>query len=77
MGHSIRELESEVLDLDPESRAKLARALIHSLESSSDEDIEKVWAQEALARAQELEKDPGSGIESGDVFAEARNIATK
>ncbi len=55
MGHSMRELESKVLDLDAESRAKLARVLIRSLESSSEEDIERVWAQEALTRAQELE----------------------
>ena len=32
MGYSIRGFESEVLDLDEESRARLARVLIRSLE---------------------------------------------
>ncbi len=74
MGHSIRELESEVLDLDTESRAKLARALIRSLESSSEEDIERVWAQESLLRAQELEQDPEAGFEAGAVLRDARDL---
>jgi len=73
----MRELESEVLDLDTESRAKLARVLIRSLDSSSEEDIERVWAQEALARAQELEQKPESGIEAGAVLREARDLVNR
>ena len=56
MGYSIRGFESEVLDLDAESRARLARVLIRSLEFSSEEEIEKIWGQDTRVRAQELKQ---------------------
>ena len=52
---TLEELESKALKLNPNSRAKLAEKLLHSLESLADAEIERLWAEEALHRHEELE----------------------
>lgn len=52
---TIEELEAEVLKLNPSLRARLADKLLRSLEALSDAENERLWAQEALRREQELE----------------------
>jgi hypothetical protein len=49
---SIDELEVEVLKLDPASRARVAERLLDSLESLSEEENARLWAEEAARRDQ-------------------------
>ena len=43
---SIDEIRNEALRLSPEARASLARELLSSLESLSDDEIERLWLEE-------------------------------
>jgi hypothetical protein len=52
---TIEELEAEVLKLNPSLRARLADKLLRSLEALSDAQNERLWAEEALRRHEELE----------------------
>jgi hypothetical protein len=54
MSLTLEELESQVLQLDFESRAALAEALLRSLEDLSDKENEQLWLAEAQRRRQEL-----------------------
>jgi hypothetical protein len=47
---SIEEIEAEALKLDPKARARLAEKLLESLETLSDQENERVWAEEADRR---------------------------
>ena len=43
-------LEREALNLDLKSRGKLAARLLQSLDEHTDEENERLWAEEALRR---------------------------
>jgi len=49
------ELKAEALRLAPEDRAKLAHALLESLEDLSEAEIESLWVDEALRRDKEFD----------------------
>ena len=49
------ELEAEVLKLSPQARAQLAAKLLQSLDVLSEAEHERLWADEALRRHEELE----------------------
>jgi len=51
---NLEELEVEVLRLSPHARAQLATKLLRSLEALSDAENERLWAEEALRRNEEL-----------------------
>jgi hypothetical protein len=53
MSMSIGELETQVLQLDLESRAALAEKLLQSLENLSETENEQLWLAEAQRRRQE------------------------
>lgn len=69
---TIEKLEAEVLKLDPRARAKLAEKLLRSLETLSDEENERLWAEEALRRHDELQNGSKSARSSEDVLRDAR-----
>jgi hypothetical protein len=69
---SLKELEAEALKLDPKARARLAGKLLESLEDLSEEEKDRLWAEEAKRRDAEMDADPDSGISAADVFREAR-----
>ncbi len=56
---SLEELKDEAMKLAPEARAKLAHALLASLEDLSEAEIELLWAAEALRRDDEDRGGPG------------------
>jgi len=56
----VDELEEEALKLDPRSRARLAERLLASLEDPSATENERVWADEAVRRDAEIERNPGA-----------------
>ena len=66
------QVESEALKLKTEARAELAEKLLKSLEDLSDEEIERLWAEEAVRRDAELDAGTASMRDAEDVFRDAR-----
>ena len=69
---TINQIEDEALKLNPQARAELAEKLLKSLEDLSDEDIERLWAEEAVRRDAELDSGTASMRDAEDVFRDAR-----
>jgi hypothetical protein len=66
------QVESEALKLNPQARAELAEKLLRSLEELSEEEIKRLWAEEALRRDAELDAGKASMRDAEDVFKDAR-----
>jgi Putative addiction module component len=66
------QVENEALKLNPEARAELAEKLLRSLEDLSDEDVERLWAEEAVRRDAELDAGTGSMRDVEDVLKDIR-----
>ena len=66
------QVENEALKLTPEARAGLAEKLLRSLEDLSDEDIERLWAEEAIRRNAEIDSGTASMRDAENVFRDAR-----
>ena len=66
------QVENEALKLKPEARAKLAEKLLRSLEDLSDEEIERLWAEEAARRDAELDSGAAAMRDAEDVLKDAR-----
>jgi broad specificity phosphatase PhoE len=69
---NIDDIEAQVLKLEPQARARLARRLLESLETLSEEENERLWAEEADRRDAEWDATPGSGRSAADVLRDAR-----
>jgi putative addiction module component len=69
---SINDIEAEALKLDPQARARLAKKLLESLETLSDEENERLWAEEADRRDSAWDAAPESGRPAADVLQDAR-----
>jgi len=65
-------IEKKLMKLDVNSRAKLASKLLTSLEDLSEDEIEKLWAEEAFRRDEELNKGKAKLIDANIVFKSAR-----
>lgn len=70
---SIEQIETEALKLEPKARAELAEKLLKSLEDLSEEQIMRLWAEEAARRDAELDAGTGSMRDAEDVFRDARS----
>jgi len=66
---SNEELESEALKLSARDRARLAERLLESLESLTDEENDKLWAEEAARRDSAWES--ATARPAADVLREA------
>jgi hypothetical protein len=71
-GMSIDELESEAMRLDPKARARLAGKLLQSLENLSEEENERLWAEEAARRDSDLDSHQDGGRAADEVLRDAR-----
>jgi hypothetical protein len=69
---TLEEIESAIMKLDVQSRARLARKLILSLEDLSVQENLALWAQESERRLQELRADPEQAIDADAAMIEAR-----
>ena len=69
---SIEEIEAEALKLDPQARARLAEKLLESLETLSDQENERLWAEEADRRDADWDSAPGCARPAADVLRDAR-----
>lgn len=68
---SIDEIEATVLQLTASDRARLAERLLESLDQLSDDENEKLWAEEAIRRDQEWDEDPTSARDAAEVMRDA------
>jgi putative addiction module component (TIGR02574 family) len=75
MQRDLEDLASEMLQMNVESRAALAKRLLDSLDELTPEENERLWAQEAARRYRQLKAGTAASISSEDVFArlDARN----
>jgi putative addiction module component (TIGR02574 family) len=69
---TIEELKREALRLDPSNRASLARDLLSSLDDLPEDEIERLWLEEASRRHDEVVSGAVETIPMDEVFAEAR-----
>lgn len=70
--NDIQKLESQLLQLEPHTRAALAKTLLASLDDLSDDEYEQLWAEEAEARYADFLAGRTSAVDGADVFARAR-----
>jgi hypothetical protein len=66
------QVESEALKLNPQARAELAEKLLRSLEELSEEEIKRLWAEEAVRRDDDLDSGRASMRDAEDVFRDAK-----
>ena len=69
---SSEEIETEALKLDPKARAQLAEKLLASLETLSDQENERAWADEAERRDAAWGSGPSDSRSASDVLRDAR-----
>ncbi len=72
MTDTFADLERRARHLSTADRAKLALAMIESLETVDEGDVEEAWRVEAEARSAELDRGDVETIPAADVFAEVR-----
>ena len=70
-------LADQVLSLPCEDRIYLADRLLESLNAPSREDIDRLWAEEAERRIDELDSGKAEAIPGEQVFAEIRQRLCK
>lgn len=70
---SLEELQDEAMKLAPEARARLAHALLASLEDLSPAEIELLWVDEALRRDEEVDAGRVSLRPADEVLKDARS----
>ena len=70
---SLEELKTEAMKLTPEARAKLAHALLASLEDLSDVEIEQLWVDEAIRRDKEIDSGKVHLRPADEVLKDARS----
>lgn len=69
---TMSEVEAAALEMDAHARAELAQKLLRSLEDVSEEEIDRLWAEEALRRDEELDSGKATARDAEDVFRDLR-----
>lgn len=72
MGRRIEELAREALELDAVSRAELARTLVDSLEDLPEEELNRLWGEEAERRYDDFLAGRVQAYPAEEVFARIR-----
>jgi len=73
MSSNLEELETKVLNLSIEGRARLAEKLLLSLDAPSEEENLRLWVLEAEKRIKELRQGTAKEIPARDAFRRARS----
>ena len=68
MCEDIRKIEKQAQGLPPKDRARLAMALIESLDEGQDEDVEKLGLDEAERRLEDYRAGRIEAIPANEVF---------
>jgi hypothetical protein len=69
---TIDELMREALALDAEARASMAHELLTSLESLSEDEVERLWIEEARRRSADVRAGRAHTIPADQSIARAR-----
>jgi hypothetical protein len=69
---TVKQIEKALLKLDFQSRAQLAGKLLKSLETPSEQENERLWAEESLRRYEEVKSGRVKGKSSSRVMKGAR-----
>ncbi len=69
---TVNEVEIAALAMDAAAQAKLAEKLLRSLEDVSEEEIDRLWAEEALRRDAEFDAGTAKARDAEDVFSDLR-----
>jgi putative addiction module component (TIGR02574 family) len=72
MTRTLQEIENELLQLDRNSRASLAKTLLESLDALSDEEYDELWAEEGDARYADFLAGRTTAVDGDEVFAKIR-----
>lgn len=72
MARDYKDLEREILDLDLDARASLAQVLLRSLDNLSEEEVERLWLDEAERRQREIESGAVVEVPADEVLRRAR-----
>jgi putative addiction module component (TIGR02574 family) len=72
MTRRIEEIAHEVLELDVVSRAELARTLVDSLDDLPEEELDRLWGEEAERRYDEFLAGRAKAYPAEEVFARIR-----
>ena len=73
MARNFAEIQRELAELSPEQRAKLALALVESLEPEDEGDVAEAWRVEAERRYEQFKRGEVQAIPGDEVFARIRS----
>lgn len=68
-----KDITSEALELPITARAELAKQLLDSLDNISEEENDKLWAEEAERRYREYKAGNIKAVPAEEVFARLRS----
>ncbi len=69
---TLKEIETEALQLGPAARARLAKKLLNSLDTLSEAEVERLWVEEAERRNDQIERGVVETRRAEDVIRDAR-----
>ncbi|MCF8107723.1 MAG: addiction module protein [Desulfohalobiaceae bacterium] len=70
---TMKEIEAEIKKLDLKDRSALAKLIVESLDELTESEVEKLWAEEAERRLDEMEQGQVTEISAVDVIRRARD----
>jgi putative addiction module component (TIGR02574 family) len=73
VARNFAEIQRELAELSPEQRAKLALALVESLEPEDEGDVAEAWRVEAERRYEQFKRGEVQAISGDEVFARIRS----
>jgi len=69
MARTLEDITDELLQMNVESRAAIAKRLLESLDDLTPEENERLWVEEAARRYRQLKAGTATSIPSEEVFA--------
>ena len=72
MARTFIEIEQEILQLNPKEKAALARNIIDDLDVAADENVDRLWLEEAQRRYQAYVAGETKAKPAQEVFDKAR-----
>ena len=73
MARELKDIAAEALELPLTARAELASQLLDSLEEISEDESEKLWAEEAERRYEQYKAGELGSTPAEEVFARVRS----
>ena len=72
MARTLADIEKEILQLNPKEKAALARNIIDDLDAVTDENVDRLWLEEAQRRYQAYVVGETKAKPAQEVFDKAR-----